>query len=245
MRKRPRPPWIRERNRSRIRGGLYIAITMLLVALCVVTLIRLRENSVSAREAIAILPSAAAPTQPGSIKLAQRSNDEIRPGTECGIERWAIKTLMDSEAPSLPTSPTDSTIGALSAYVEPPNPEMLSTRVPPLETTLWRVHASLLGYRVEIDSDLHLVLTDPETGRTMIGEIPAPFCTNSPRAPLFKTARTSVQKIGHHVATNRWRWLDYHGAAPPSVVVEGYGFFDTRHGQTGMAANESRNYILC
>lgn len=170
------------------------------------------------------------------------SSQRIAQGAACGIERWAVKTLMDPGAASLPGAPRDTTIGSLRALPAPRHPEWLAKRLPPLETTLWKLQndARLVGYRIEADSDMHLVLADARTGATMIGEIPAPYCTTSPKASLFAAARRAVERIGHHAATRRWWWLDYHGATPPLLgTVEGYGFWDASHDQTGASPNNA------
>jgi hypothetical protein len=159
-------------------------------------------------------------------------------GSACGIERWAVKTLMDPQAAALPSTPVDATVARLAQLQAPANAAALVRRKAPVETTLWRVRARLAGYRIEADGDLHLVLTDPASGRAMIGEIPAPYCTTSPKGQAFAGARAAVERIGHHRASRKyWWWLDYRGATPPLVEVTGYGFWDVPHDQTGAARN--------
>jgi hypothetical protein len=161
-----------------------------------------------------------------------------RTDSACGLERWSIKTLMDPAASSLPKNPVDSSIARIVNMKPPADPDARMSRLPPLETTLWRVRARLIGYKLEPDSDFHLVLADPVTGASMVAEIPASYCTASPEGKKFATARANVIRIGHHPAEARhfW-WLDYHGATPPTVTIIGYGFWDEEHGQRGASAN--------
>ena len=96
-------------------------------------------------------------------------------GSACGVERWSIKTLMDAGARSLPTTPKDTSIAHLVSFKAPANPDAGVGRVPGMETSMWRVRAELVGYRIEEDSDYHLVLRDPQTSQEMVAEIPAPY----------------------------------------------------------------------
>jgi hypothetical protein len=66
----------------------------------------------------------------------------------------------------------------------------LHSRLRPVETTVWALDAILLRYKVEEDSDVHLVIADTG-GRTMIAEIPAPQCvgSTSPFLPAIRVVR--------------------------------------------------------
>jgi len=94
-------------------------------------------------------------------------------------------------------------------------------RAAPMETTLWRIKAQIVAVRAEPDSDLHVVMRDPASRVEMIGEIPAPFCTSSPRASEFAAARKAVLAM----------------QLPSSALVTGYGFFDRCHHARGEAPN--------
>ena len=100
----------------------------------------------------------------------------------CGVQRWPVKTGTDADVSmvDLNAPPTPTTISALSVIPEPIfRPQ--SNRIPPVETTVFVVNATLTSYSLEEDSDYHLVLSDPQ-GNTMIVEIPSPGCvgTTSP-----------------------------------------------------------------
>lgn len=155
----------------------------------------------------------------------------------CGYERWSVKTLQDPAAARLSRTPVDTSIAAVDARHAPADPDAILDRLAPFETTLWRLRARLVGYRLERDRDLHLVLHDPQTGASMVGEIPSPHCTLARWAPALAAARAAVVRLGHHRATRRWWWLDYRGATPPLVLLQGYGFFDRLHEVTGQSPN--------
>jgi hypothetical protein len=103
-------------------------------------------------------------------------------------------------------------------------------RIRPVERTVWTVSAILLRYKLEADSDVHLVIADTG-GRAMIAEIPAPACvgSSSPFLSRIRTARSAFN--GRFHPSDSWQ--------RPSVRVQvtGVGFFDFKHGQSGVAPN--------
>jgi hypothetical protein len=150
----------------------------------------------------------------------------------------AKKNLMLPNDDQLPTTLIPTTIAKLAALKPPADPDAeASRRVPGIEDRLWSVRAQLVGVREESDSDYHLILRDPVTHQEMVAEIPAPFCTSSPKKSYFERARQSVDQIAHHKANQRWWWLDYRGAIPPTVIVTGYAFFDREHDVDGALPN--------
>jgi hypothetical protein len=175
----------------------------------------------------------------GAFPVAARAawDDTMRPGAACGLERWSVKTLMDPQAAQIAWTPRWTSVPALVGLPAPADPDAIADRLGPVETTLWRVRAQLVGYRLERDSDVHLVLRDPQTGETMIGEVPAPYCTEN-RAAAARFARVRAEIARRWGAPERsWRWLDRRGERPPEVVVTGVGFFDRIHEQAGVARN--------
>jgi hypothetical protein len=161
-------------------------------------------------------------------------------GNPCGVTRWPAKTLSYPGASSLSTTSVATTVDALRAKTAPADPDRLADRLAPVETTLWSVHARLLAYRVERDSDYHLVIADLVSGKTMLAEIPSPDCVQS-HQDVYARERTYVETLGGHRASTHYRWLQDEGIAPPVVTVAGYGFFDhvKKHGgdDPGQAPN--------
>jgi len=125
------------------------------------------------------------------------------------------------------------------------------------ETTVWRLTAVISEVKLEQDGDYHLVLKSAK-GHTMIGEIPNPdpaYVGNAVWRADIKKARDAMdKKLGHPLAP-----VDFSAAdmGPPTherpdnvpmkdetaamtqvgatATVIGVGFFDSSHGQTGVA----------
>jgi len=150
--------------------------------------------------------------------------------TGCGVERWSVKVGMDPDArlvnrrTAVPTNIVQ--LRALPAPASPP----LNSRVRPVETTVWSLDAILLRYKQEDDSDYHLVLADTG-GRTMIAEIPSPACAgpSSPFLPAMRVVRTAFTAAFHPTISFQ--------RVNVTVHVTGVGFFDFKHGQSGVAPN--------
>lgn len=166
------------------------------------------------------------PSQGGS---STEADQEALVGS-CGVERWSVKTGTDADAGliNLQTS-TQTTIAALISL---PAPATLpsNNRIKPTETTIFRLQATLTEYKLEPDSDYHLVLSDG-SGNTMISEIPSPSCvgSSSPLLPGIQNARSEFD--ARYTATSRFQ------TANIPVSITGVGFFDFVHGQTGVASN--------
>lgn len=152
---------------------------------------------------------------------------------QCGKERWPAKTLQDPGAQLINFSPIATTVHALR---EPKAPGNLRKIAPSIrldqEKQVYTVHALLIGFKKEGDSDYHLVLADPvDRKKTMIAEIPAPTCASKKYAAQFVAAAKFIESLGH--ASPKFRTL----AKPVPVTVTGVFFFDFIHGQTGVAPN--------
>jgi hypothetical protein len=148
----------------------------------------------------------------------------------CGVERWSVKTGTDPDAGLINLSSTTTTTVASLAALPAPSPIPLNSRVRPTETTVFSVTATLTVYKRESDSDYHLVISDGG-GNTMITEIADPLCvgSSSPLLPGIRNAR--AQFDARLTATTSFK------TANLGVTVTGVGFFDFKHGQTGVAPN--------
>jgi hypothetical protein len=155
---------------------------------------------------------------------------QVRVFAQCGVERWSVKTGTDPDVGQINlNSSTATTIAAMRALTAP-NPIPANNRVAPTETTVWVINATLTQYKLESDSDYHLVLSDANNN-TMIAEIPAPSCvgSSSPLLPGIQNARSEFD--GRFTATTSFQ------TANIPVQVKGVGMFDFLHGQTGVAPN--------
>jgi len=145
--------------------------------------------------------------------------------------------------------------------VFPSNSYYQDRRAEPAETTVWKLTATVTEAKLEQDGDYHLVLKSA-SGNTMIGEIPMPEASFvAPSSPFFKDIQTARAALDQKLK-QLGKSLDPIGftsesMAPPTVqrtpaqvepekpsdmtqigalaVIAGVGFFDSSHGQTGVA----------
>src|SRR5258708_1902616 len=128
-------------------------------------------------------------------------------------------------------------------------------RTAPTETTVWGLKATVTGAELEQDRDYHLVLQGT-SGKTMIGEIPDPdpaYVGNPVWLADIKAARQAMDtKLGHPLkpvdfkpsemappTTERFANAQAKGggltAVNATATIIGVGFFDSKHGQDGVA----------
>src|SRR3954465_5861452 len=149
---------------------------------------------------------------------------------QCGVERWSVKTGTDADVALVNlNSSTNTTIAAVGAPAAP-NPIPPNNRVSPWETTEWVLNATLTLYKLESDSDYHLVLQDAG-GLTMIVEIPSPTCVGAGSPFLAGITNARNEFNARFTATTSFQ------TANIPVQIKGVGMFDFLHGQTGVAPN--------
>lgn len=148
----------------------------------------------------------------------------------CGVERWAVKTGTDTTTNLVNLTPQNTTIASMRALAMPSSIPS-TTRVPgSAETQAWRISATLTEFKLETDSDFHLVLSDA-SGLTMIAEIPSPSCdAGSVWSTQIAHSRSAM--------TAKFTPTTSFQTANVPVIVTGVGMFDFAHGQTGAAPNQ-------
>ena len=161
---------------------------------------------------------------------SSETGDQEAVNGSCGVERWSVKTGTDADAGLINLQSTIQT--TIASLISLPAPMTLppNNRIQPTETTVFQVQATLTEYRIEADSDYHLILSDG-AGDTMISEIASPACVGSSSVLLsgIKNARSEFD--AHYTPTSSFQ------TANVPVTVTGVGFFDSVHGQTGVAPN--------
>jgi len=108
----------------------------------------------------------------------------------------ASKTGTDGDAGSVNLNlSAPGTIANLTALATPSSIPPTS-RIQPTETTVWSLNATLTEFKLEGDSDVHLVLVD-ESGNSMIAEIPDPSCVGpgSSFASGISNARSQFSRV--------------------------------------------------
>jgi uncharacterized membrane protein len=149
---------------------------------------------------------------------------------QCGVERWSVKTGTDADSGKVNlTAPTNTTITAMRAFTAP-NPIPPNNRITGPETTLWVINATLTIFKLESDSDYHLVIQDA-SGNTMITEIPSPSCVGAGSPFLAGITNARNEFNARFTATTSFQ------TANIPVQVTGVGMFDFLHGQSGVAPN--------
>jgi len=176
----------------------------------------------------ATISDAQSRSAPVSINLTVQASSVCN---GCGVERWSVKTGTDPDAASINLSSASATTIAEMRTWTTPSPIPSNGRVAPHETTLYVISATLTLYKLEDDSDYHLVMRD-ESGNTIVTEIPCPGCVgaSSPFAAAIANARSTFD--AHYTASGSFQ------TANVPVQVKGIGMFDFPHGQTGAAPNQ-------
>lgn len=173
---------------------------------------------------------------PAHAEAESKGDGRVVAGSaSCGRERWAVKTATDPAAANIKLAPLQTTIATLDGLptTNPGNPDQ--PRDGAVESTVYKITATLESAKREADSDFHLALS--ANGQTMIAEIPsAPACTEPPVTKSvsvlerqIESARTAfIQEFGEPPAQG-WETID------KQVTLTGVGFFDVLHGQRNVA----------
>jgi hypothetical protein len=165
---------------------------------------------------------------------AETEEDELQASLgSCGVERWSVKTGTDANVGLVNMTPQDTTIASLRAIAVPASLSWNSPRFTyagsPEIQTYRLTNVTLTLYKLENDSDYHLVLQDG-AGNTMISEIPYSGCiSGSAWSSQISSARAAFD--ARYTASTSFQ------TANETVTVTGVGFFDLLHGQTGVAPN--------
>jgi hypothetical protein len=154
------------------------------------------------------------------------SNHESDRG--CNVLLKGLKTLSDRQRKLVDLHPKNTTIAAINALPQPhPTPKTRSTG---FSRHVWRVSAQVTEFKIEGDSDIHLVLFGD--GGYLIAEMPAAHCL--PRRARDRKAMIAVRKkfeTNCGKPPSKWREL---GAV---ATISGVGFFDIPHTQNPHAGN--------
>ena len=151
------------------------------------------------------------------------------PTPGCGVERWAVKTGTDADAALVSLSPQSTTVATMRSWPAP-GTIPANNRVSPYETSVWTVNATLVEYKLEDDSDYHIVIKD-DAGNTMVTEIPYSGCVGSASPFAASIANARAKFDAAFTATGSFQFANV------PVQVTGPGMFDFLHGQTGVAPN--------
>src|SRR6266540_6528723 len=164
-----------------------------------------------------------------AVLLTQPPASAQHAAAACGVERWAVKTLTDSDARKIDFHPRPTTVSALRRLT----PTHTYARGPGVERRTYRIRARLVEAKLEDDEDFHLVVADPHhRSRTMIVEFPSANCTrHSIKRKQMRRARAAFVRACGYPSSSYFTRVRGRG------TITGVGFFDFDHGQTGIAPN--------
>lgn len=94
-------------------------------------------------------------------------------GTQCGIDRWAVKTLSDPDASYVKLTPVRTTVRELVRMERPdsPPPNIARHRIAPVELTTYVARALAVEFKPGSDNDTELIIADPgDFSVTMVAE---------------------------------------------------------------------------
>ena len=148
----------------------------------------------------------------------------------CGVERWAVKNLFDADVQNVNFTPRVSSISEIQSLQQVPVRDSLARMS--FERQALSIPCTIVAFKQEDDSDLHLVITD-DMNDSMIAEIPSVSCP--------EVAKSSY--AAEFISTRMWA-TQHLGSPKKSFVqtkvpatVTGVLFQDFPHGQKGHAAN--------
>jgi hypothetical protein len=152
----------------------------------------------------------------------------------CGVERWAVKTLSDSDAFRINFSPIPATIAALAGLAPHCGRASDTSRPYPEELSVFEVVGRVTYVRLEDDRDYHVALVDPVDGvSSIVVEVDDPGCVGDEAGVLARTLLAAGRRSFEDLLVGR----TLAGLVGQTVVVRGVGFYDQNHGQTGRSAS--------
>jgi hypothetical protein len=166
----------------------------------------------------------------GALRVTGRLLKGQEPGERpCISGRYSVKNLADPSVGLLNTAPIPTSVTALWLRRPPGGLGFFTGRLPGSERQVYQVSARLVSIR-----DIHLVVAEPgHPRRTMITELPSPRCYSvgvSPYRNAMVHARRALTRACGAVGRRQRRVVG-------TAVVTGVGFWDSRHGQFGVARN--------
>ncbi|MDP9329838.1 MAG: hypothetical protein M3P11_04250 [Actinomycetota bacterium] len=153
--------------------------------------------------------------------------------TSCGVWRWPVKTLSDKARTKVDFTPKSVRIDRLRNLTAPTSLSTSTPRIKGVEFKTYRLKVQVREAKIEDDSDIHLVIASRTARRhTMIVEFPHPSCVDKPfKRHAMRAARSSMLNNCGSLSTSSFTKLK------GNVTIIGVGFWDEKHGQTGVAPN--------
>lgn len=154
-------------------------------------------------------------------------------GLACGVERWFVKTLSDTDASSVNLSNvTSMSIRDLNGFAAHCS-DLPERRSFAEEFRVFEVVGRITYVAHEDDRDYHIAIEDPSSpGASVVAELADTVCAGAVVSPYLATLRTAEAMFETLRA----------GRSESSLVgtmvrVRGVGFYDFNHGQHGRSQN--------
>ena len=143
-------------------------------------------------------------------------------------QRWDVKTLTDPQASNINYTPIKTTIADLIS-IPPQNTIIDNTPRFGIEFNTYSFQCHIREFKLSNDGDYHLVLEDlSEPSKTMIGEIPDPFCESVQQSiRVYQITQTRKDFQNTLLVTAQVDTSVY--------TITGVAFYDRVHGQVGVA----------
>jgi hypothetical protein len=148
----------------------------------------------------------------------------------CGVERWDVKNLLDNDVANVNFVPHISSILAVDSLAK----ISLGDSAPRMsfERQTLSIPCTIVAFKQEDDSDLHLVITDANSD-SMIAEIPNVSCAEVAKSTHFAEFISARAWVVQHLGTPKKSFVKTNMPA----TVTGVLFQDFPHGQRGHALN--------
>ena len=155
------------------------------------------------------------------------------PGLACGVERWFVKTLSDTDASSVNLSNvTSMSIRDLNGFAAHCS-DLPERRSFAEEFRVFEVVGRITYVAHEDDRDYHIAIEDPSSpGASVVAELADTVCAGAVVSPYLATLRTAEAMF----ATLR-AGRSENSLVGTIVRVRGVGFYDFNHGQHGRSQN--------
>lgn len=152
----------------------------------------------------------------------------------CYSGRVLVKNLADRRVGLVDPHPIPISLTALWFHRRPPRLSFHTPRIPGIEHHVFAMQVRLVAIQLEPDFDIHLVVAEPgHPRRTMITEFPSPICSTVVTSPYRRPMTSARAALRRACGPARRRQRRIVGSA----TIVGVGFWDTRHGQFGIARN--------
>ncbi len=120
--------------------------------------------------------------------------------------------------------------------VKLPKPANENTFREKLEDTVYALTCKVLAYKKqEDDKDIHLIIQDLKTGEMMVAEVISSECMSVKKTSRYQQFKNLDEWFVTNIGNPKFKYT--YLQRPILVRITGTGFFDTEHGQKGMANN--------